>query len=350
VVTDRLSALSVDSVLDLWLAERIADGPHVVFRVDGGDDLGMGHISRDITLASELEEMLRCRVSFVSDATYPAGIERLRDADREVHVVDHASIEDVAALDPDVVFLDVLDTDAEAVHDLNGSVAAVINLEDSGGGLESADFVVNALLSPEAAGENHFAGPEYFVLREEFRGHDDVVSERVDRVLFTFGGSDPAGLSIRACRAVADDERRDYRLILGPDFDAETELNRVLDSCENVTVHESIDDMGAQMAWADLAVASGGRTAFELAATGTPAVIVAQNNREHGRMTRFAERGVFEYLGRAADVTPTDIRGAIEELAGDRDRRRRMSERGQSLVDGDGIRRILDIVYDVLTG
>lgn len=73
----------------------------------------------------------------------------------------------------------------------------------------------------------------------------------------TFGGSDPAWLSTQACRAVADDEARDYRLVLGPDFGAETYLADVLGACEHVTVQRAVDDMGAQMAWADLVVASG---------------------------------------------------------------------------------------------
>lgn len=42
VVTDRLSALEVNSVLYFWLAEQVATGPKLLFRVDGGDDIGMG--------------------------------------------------------------------------------------------------------------------------------------------------------------------------------------------------------------------------------------------------------------------------------------------------------------------
>jgi spore coat polysaccharide biosynthesis predicted glycosyltransferase SpsG/CMP-N-acetylneuraminic acid synthetase len=350
VVTDRLSALAVDSVFDLWLAERLADGPRIVFRVDGGGELGMGHVSRCHTLAAELRDLFRCRTAFVSDAAYSAGVDRLRDAGHEVHAVDDASIDDVEALDPDVVFLDVLDTDTEAVRRLSQSVAAVISLEATAATSDAADFVIDPISPISATGDNHLSGPEYLVLREEFRGHGVDVPDRVDRVLFTFGGSDPARLSIQACRAVADDDTRDYRLVLGPDYGSETALADVLDVCEHVTVERAVDDMGAQMAWADIAVASGGRTAFELAATGTPAVIIAQNDREHQRMTRFEERGIIEYLGHAATVSPADIRDGIETLAADHARRQRLSDQGQSLVDGDGTRRILDLVHDMLIG
>lgn len=67
-------------------------------------------------------------------------------------------------------------------------------------------------------------------------------------------------------------------------------------------------------------------------------------------MTRFEERGVVEYLGHATTVSPTDIRNGIEMLAANPERRRRLSDRGQSIVDGDGTRCILDLVYHMLIG
>lgn len=350
VLTDRLSAHTVDSVVDLWMAERIAEGPRVVFRVDGGDDIGMGHVSRCLTLASQLSERLRCSIDFVSDAAYPAGIDRIREAGFEVRAVPDASIEDVPALDPDIVFLDVLDTDPEAVRDLHTSVAAVFNLEDQSGGPDSADVVVNALYDELESDENHFAGPEYVVLREEFRDHDVSVPDRADRVLVTFGGSDPAGLSVRASRAIVDDGGRTYRLVLGPDFDRRRDVADLVSDAPHVSIVEAAEEMGAHMAWADLAVASGGRTVFELAATGTPALVVAQNDREHDRMSQLADRGLVAYLGHESTVDAAEIRDAIDDLATDPERRRRLSDRGQTLVDGDGTRRILDLVSDILLG
>jgi spore coat polysaccharide biosynthesis predicted glycosyltransferase SpsG/CMP-N-acetylneuraminic acid synthetase len=354
VVTDRLSALTIDSVMDLWMAERIADGPHVVFRVDGGGEIGMGHVSRCLTLASELDTALRCELTFVTDEAYPAGAESIREAGYTVHAVSDPKVEGIATLDPDIVFLDVLDTDAAAVRDLHRSVAAVINLEDSAGGLESADFVINALsrddVDRDSLRENHFTGPAYFVLRDEFRGHDADIPQHAERVLLTFGGSDPAGLSAHACRAVANDTAREYRLVLGPGKDDRETLGELLSACGHVNVRENVSDMGAQMSWADLAVASGGRTVFELAATGTPTLVVTQNEREHERIQRLADRGLVEYLGHHKEVSAAELRAAIERLADDYDRRRQLSERGRDLVDGAGTRRILDLVHDVLLG
>jgi spore coat polysaccharide biosynthesis predicted glycosyltransferase SpsG len=102
------------------------------------------------------------------------------------------------------------------------------------------------------------------------------------------------------------------------------------------------------MSWADLAVAAGGRTAYELGAVGTPTLVVAQNDREHERMRALGAEGVVEYLGRVATVTPADLAAAMDALAADPGRRRRLSERSREYVDGRGTRRILDLVHDLV--
>jgi spore coat polysaccharide biosynthesis predicted glycosyltransferase SpsG/CMP-N-acetylneuraminic acid synthetase len=350
VVTDRIAALAVDSVFDLWLAERFAEGPRVVFRVDGGDDRGMGHVSRCLTLAADLSDLLRCEPTFVVGPDRDAAARAVRDAGFAVDAGPDP-VDRVLGLDPDVVFLDVLDTDPDAVRRLHEATTAVINLEDRAGGADEADLVINALY-PEPDGDNRYGGAEYVVLRDEFRGHDPSHPPRAERVLLTFGGSDPSNLSATVTRALLDRGLElDLRLVLGPDYDGHAALRDLpADPRDRVDVRHAVDDMGAQMAWADLAVAAGGRTVYELAATGTPTVAVAHNSREHERLRRLDREGVLVALGRSDGVDPARVADAVAALAADRDRRRRLSDRGRAYVDGDGADRILDVVYDVLVG
>jgi UDP-2,4-diacetamido-2,4,6-trideoxy-beta-L-altropyranose hydrolase len=109
-------------------------------------------------------------------------------------------------------------------------------------------------------------------------------------------------------------------------------------------------DMGTLMQWPDLAVCSGGRTVDELAATGTPAVVLAQNDREHERIAALGERGVVAYLGDGRAVTAAKLRAAVDEFASDAERRRELAERAREFVDGAGTRRILDAVHEALLG
>lgn len=80
LVMDEQSSFEVNSLYDFWLAEKMYDGPDIVFRVDGGDQIGMGHIYRYLYLAAYLadSEMFNCDVTFLSNPAYEGGVEKLR--------------------------------------------------------------------------------------------------------------------------------------------------------------------------------------------------------------------------------------------------------------------------------
>jgi spore coat polysaccharide biosynthesis predicted glycosyltransferase SpsG len=97
---------------------------------------------------------------------------------------------------------------------------------------------------------------------------------------------------------------------------------------------------------ADLMVGSGGMSVYEIAALGTPGVVLAQNEREDKRMRDFARHGTVRYLGLGPDVGEESLRAAVEELLRDAPQRRAMSARGPRLVDGEGAARAAEAVLD----
>lgn len=352
IVTDSLSAFEINSLLDIWLAERIYEGPTIVIRVDGGDDIGMGHVYRCLTIAAEIESLLNCRIQFVSNPEYSAGIEKIESEGYTVVRADPGgAIDQIRSLSPDIVFLDVLNTREEDMRTLHDTSAVIINLEDMGAGLEHADLVVNALYESSGENANQFFGPDYLILREEFTDVTTSIREEVENVLLTFGGSDPLNLSTRVVTALVD-HRPDYefKLVLGPDFSNWDELDALDPALQDeFEILTNVTDMSELMSWADIAVCSGGRTVYELAATGTPAAVVTQNDRESERMEALASDGIVEFVGHGERTDASEIVDVVMDLASDYERRREMSERGRELIDGNGIQRIIDIVNDIIT-
>jgi spore coat polysaccharide biosynthesis predicted glycosyltransferase SpsG len=83
---------------------------------------------------------------------------------------------------------------------------------------------------------------------------------------------------------------------------------------------------------------------YEIAALGTPGIVLGQNLREDERMRGFAAHGTIEYLGLGTEVEEGAIAAAVQGLLGDGPRRRLMSERGRALVDGLGATRAAEVV------
>jgi spore coat polysaccharide biosynthesis predicted glycosyltransferase SpsG len=104
--------------------------------------------------------------------------------------------------------------------------------------------------------------------------------------------------------------------------------------------------MAQLIAEADLVLCSGGMTVYELAALGTPGIVCAQNLREATRMQAFARHGTVVYLGLGSEVSPSQLGETVCALLADSDRRRVMSQRGKTLVDGYGAERVADVIVN----
>jgi RimJ/RimL family protein N-acetyltransferase len=100
------------------------------------------------------------------------------------------------------------------------------------------------------------------------------------------------------------------------------------------------------MHWADLAVAAGGGTSWEIAYAGLPAlfVILAENQEENAR--ELEKQGFGICLGDHAPIDGCRLRAAVEGLANDAAMRAAFARRGRELVDGFGARRVAKLLYD----
>lgn len=189
-------------------------------------------------------------------------------------------------------------------------------------------------------------GPEHALLRSEFQAWatwDREIPEAPDRVLVTLGGADPQGVTLTVLDALdhVDVEGLVTDLIIGSSFGAPDKLRaRAETVTHDVVVHEDVDRMSDLMAQADLCVAAGGTTTWELLAMGLPTVqlVLADNQTDIARSLDQAD--LAEVLGRPEDLTVLDIAERIEALAHDPSRRRDLATRARRIVDGHGAHRV----------
>ena len=160
----------------------------------------------------------------------------------------------------------------------------------------------------------------------------------------TFGGTDPLDLSARmlgiARQINGAGVRFWFDIVLGPGYSGEVGEG---DPEVGVSVRRDVSRMSDLMREADLAVCSQGRTTFELAAMGVPAIVLAQNERE--QLHTFARMGNgFINLGLGSEVSDEDVAAAIVWLASAKSIRREMR---RSMLENDlrsGIRRVKSIL------
>ncbi|MCB9831685.1 MAG: hypothetical protein H6807_04350 [Planctomycetes bacterium] len=325
----------------------------LLFRVDGGRIAGvsLGHVFRCLALARELDAAGRdCLFLMRADPRGPAVVR-----ERGFAVVEFGPEVDlegqrrlIAALDPDLVVVDLLRPDLATLAACRLPDRPQVLLDDLGGVAARSDLVVNGSAVaanryyPDAPGEL-LLGPDYMVLGPEFRGRPaPAIAEYPVRVLVTLGGSDPAGLAGVVLESMAEVMATDgITFIAGPAFAAGPGRRETLEIMKTrFRVQENVPDLSMSLMSADLVVTAGGRTAYELAALGIPALVVPTCGHEVETARALAAEGsCLAVSGCEPGRIRAEIAGLLDEAA-DPERRRVMSRAGRALVDGRGGERV----------
>ncbi len=334
--------------------------PWLLVRADSDAEIGTGHVMRCIALSQAWQDAggraallgkvgsgLRARLVQEDIAWWPltAAYPDPGDLARTQEL-----LEELAA--PWVV-LDGYHFDAGYIRALRETGRRVLLIEDQVQWLDyPVDLVLNQNLGAETRAEAYataahpLLGMSYALLRREFlaaRIPPRTIPPRAQRLLVTFGGSDPAQLSELVIKSLAADDilrAIETRVIVGPANPRRSVLLDLAHSQNNIEILEGAD-MPTVMAWADLAVAAAGSTCWELAYMGLPALLYVVAENQRGIAKAAAEAGMAASLGWYNDVSASALTAALHEFIANKPRRTRMSAVGRRMVDGAGSMRVV---------
>ncbi|WP_022851581.1 cytidylyltransferase domain-containing protein [Limisalsivibrio acetivorans] len=340
-------AIDIDTYEDWALCEYYLRHKTVLIVVSGYREIGLGHVYRQLQIASNI---LDHRLVFLVDKKSALGMEVIASYNYDVRMQSCEDIaEDIAKLSPDAVISDILDTTEDYMGKLARMGVSTINFEDLGSGAEMANAVINALYPERKVLKNHYFGHEYFCPRDEFLfTPDKMIEEDVKRVLLSFGGVDPSNLTEKVLDSIYDfcvDNRIAVDVVLGLGYEVGHDLSRF----EKANIYRNIKNMSEFMFNADIVFTSAGRTVYEIACIGTPAIIMAQNEREMTHFFANAQNG-FINMGLGVNVTSEHILETFAELVDDFDERKYMNELMLSRDIRKGRERVISIIREVITG
>ena len=335
----------------------------VLIRCDGDGRTGLGHVVRCLALAGELRDRHGCGVLFAMASGEP-GWELVRQAgfpcERQDRPGEAAWIDAVMLRQrPDVMVLDLRnDLDPEQVASWRKSGLLMVVLDDPGPRRREADLSFFPPVPQIAEWDwSGFAGElcrgwEWVLLRPEFADAPAPPGNSPPRVLVTMGGSDPANFTLRALRALDDmPQKFETLVVVGPGFVHEAELGDFLAAARRLyRIERQVRDKASLMRGADLAVASFGVTAYELAATGVPAVHLCLSDDHARSASRFTEDGLALCCGVGEECSEARISRAVAELLAAPERREEMSRRARALLDGRGAARTAAKIMDAING
>lgn len=335
----------------------------VVVRADAGSvpELGTGHIVRATKLAEGLcaspafggaEILFATRTSppyelgasFASQAGYRV------PGDLDLEPNTRSELASLLSLQPDVVIMDRLDTAAELVGGLRKAGVFVVTFDDMGDGRPHANLAIHPLLQAVAPAPNVFVGYDYlFPLADKvIRGE---IRPLATNIFVSFGGFDHRHLTTYFLSLIPRIQGpRRYEIVVG---DKDTHgFHALLDrvnaiggaSGVEIAVHRRPDNFFQLLTASDLAIVSGGLTAFGCAQAGVPAIGIPQYAHQLENLERLEMYGCLKRGTQEMDLDSEFLRGLVADLSMNRAARLAMSRAGMEAIDGKGLARTIDLI------
>lgn len=338
---------------------------------EAGPTIGLGHLRRCLVIA-EAARLRGITVRFAIGGSTEAGA-----------IIERAGFPIVASailLDPaeakaalrgsDLLLLDLVHP--MRLADPAGLAALAAQLAASVGPVAALDGLppirmgarwgegVSLLISPyldapddAPAVLRHLRGTAYFPLDPAYRSDEPPrpIPRRLSRVLVAPGGSDPFGIALLALSALTlIPGRLRVKVVLGRlvptrvRFAVAVAADR---SPHTVSIVRDLPNLAAPMRESDLAIAGAGLTTYELAATGTPAIIIPGNPAQHAMNASFLATGTAVSVGSVDTLKAPTLADIVVGLAEDPARRAKMAAAGRRLVDGRGAARIVEAIMEM---
>ena len=355
-------------------------GMRVAFRTDASPQIGSGHVARCVTLGLELAER-GAQVSFIARDYATGWYDKIIDASFPLQLLPRPSKPPPVTVDDYGTWLGVAaDQDAEETLEAIGAAGCSLLVVDHYGlGIpwersmreaarqimaiddlpershdvdvllnQSSDVVGDgSVVASPRSGVVELLGPRFAVLDPAFRaarGLDVPRSESVHRVLLSFGGSDPQGLTLETLKGLTapDFDHLEVDVVLGNATAEREEIERIASDHGRVRIWSGLNHLAGLMAASDVAIGAAGATSWERACLGLPSLVVSLANNQEPIGEMLERVGTARYLGRADASSATRLVEAFTELVGDTPALQEMAERGAQLVDGLGALRVAE--------
>ena len=193
-------------------------------------------------------------------------------------------------------------------------------------------------------------GSKYVLLRKEFwpwKGWRREISPVAKKILVTMGGADPDNVTLKVIQALnlIGDPGIEVKIVVGPANQSIERLQEEL-ALSLFTFHllPNVSNMPELMAWADLAIAAGGSTCWELAFMGLPSLLIILADNQLDVIGQLSKDGIVINLGHHKKLTMTHLSNKIRMVLSEYATRSALSRNEKSLIDGLGPSRICNTV------
>ncbi len=336
----------------------------LLIRADATTQMGTGHLMRCLALAQAAKRQGRM-VHFAIFACPVPLQRRLMDEGFKLHCLLGCDLGSLLDAQKTVRFAEQLQCDwicvdgyqfgSEYQQYLKTSGCRSLFLDDYGhASFYYTDLILNQNLSAQTnfyqnrnTNTSLLLGIRYTLLREEFwrwRGWQRQIPTVANHLLITLGGSDPNNVTSWILDALQNIPNQTFKItvIIGNSNPHRSVLiEQVKHSIHEIDLVFDATDMSSYLVNADLAISAGGGTTWELAFLGLPSLIVPLADNQSAIAQALHDQGIAISVGVASELNVHQFINRLQQLSNDPEQRQIMSQKGQALIDGEGVDRVV---------
>ncbi|NER37085.1 MAG: UDP-2,4-diacetamido-2,4,6-trideoxy-beta-L-altropyranose hydrolase [Oscillatoria sp. SIO1A7] len=335
---------------------------NLLIRTDANTQIGTGHLMRCMALSQFWQDACGSAI-FVMATEAPMLEKRLKSEQIQVVrlSVKKGSPEDAKEtanlaqrLNASWVVVDGYHFDAQYQQIIKDRGLNLLFIDDCGqADRYHADIVLNQnIYAHEGLYANRepytqlLLGTRYTLLRREFwpwQGWQRESPMVARKILVTLGGADADNVTLKAIQALqrVEVEELQAEIVVGASNPHQEQLQW---ACQNsrfpICLKQNVANMPELMARADLAIAAGGSTTWELAFMGLPSLVLILADNQRSIAEKLGAMGAVVNLGWHEDVSLGKMAREIGQLLISSESRLEMASLGRQLVDGEGGARV----------
>ena len=284
----------------------------VLFRTNGGCNIGSGHLCRCITLAKAIKTLeYNTNIIFIINEE---AVNKLTNNCFDILISEHYDEKDITlieSLKPDIIIFDSYLADNKYLENLaNIAKLAVFDDNDNIYNFSSVSIIINGnifantLYNPRRENTKYLLGPKYLVMKQEYWHMDKTDLYQADNyktIMITTGSTDNNNLMIKFITCKKDLGIK-LKVIIGH-FYTEEEINKIKD----LTFHKNIElvykpaSLKEHILTSDLVITAAGSTVYEILLLKKPLIIFTLADNQYKNSKSLEKYGILN-LGWFEDI------------------------------------------------
>ena len=252
---------------------------------------------------------------------------------------------------PDVIILDGYSFDYDYQKRINENHALIVDMAWENDFRSLADIVINQNIWASAddykgqvpAHTRMLLGTKYALVPSNFANSTKETQENCNNILITFGGGINSKYGIDIYN-ILKTHHYNYTVALSSSIDWHK------DECnQRLRIVRGSYDLYPLMRYADMAICAPGAISWELCCLGIPFLTYVTSKNQEPTAQGLHLYGAAIHMGWIDWLDPVILKQTVTELAGNYDKRKNMSNKGKTLVDGHGVERVVKEIISLIS-